>query len=174
MGHYFFDSLFIYASSLSFSYLDRVEEQALGEVGASLAVVHLLDQMLDLLHDVLEGAFELALRRHFPVQRFHDREQIAVERDPGAGRRGDDAHDLYPEALDGGRLVGVDLDEVLRAGQRQHRFDALLDAGQLQVAAGVVNLAVQVHQAADRRAVHIGDRCQVDENLAATAGDEAR
>src|ERR1700682_3227442 len=79
---------------------------------------------------------------------------------------------LYPEALDGGRLVGVDLDEVLRAGQRQHRFDALLDAGQLQVAAGVVNLPVQVQQAANRRAVHIGDWRQVDENLTFTAGDE--
>jgi hypothetical protein len=43
-----------------------------------------------------------------------------------------------PEALDGGRLVGVDLDEVLRAGHRQHRLDALLHARQLQAAAARV------------------------------------
>src|SRR5262245_37083533 len=56
---------------------------------------------------------------------------------------------LCPEALDRRRLVGVDFDEVLRASHRQHGFDALLDARQLEVAAGVVHLPVQVHQAAD-------------------------
>src|SRR3984893_14543305 len=65
---------------------------------------------------------------------------------------------LYPEALDGGRLVRVDLDEVLRAGQRQHRFDALLDAGQLQVAAGVVNQARSDDQARAAGDVRRGDR----------------
>src|SRR5580693_2897841 len=80
---------------------------------------------------------------------------------------------LSPEALDGGGLVGMDLDEVLRAGHGQHRFDALLDARQLQVSAGVVNLPVQIHQTADGGAVHIGDRRQVDENLPLAAGDES-
>src|SRR5206468_11158050 len=57
---------------------------------------------------------------------------------------------LDPEAFDGGRLVGVYLDEVLRAGHREHCLDALLDAGELQVTAGAVHLAIQVHEAADR------------------------
>ena len=43
---------------------------------------------------------------------------------------------LRSEAFDGAGLVGVYLDEVLRPGHRQHRLDALLDAGQLQRAAG--------------------------------------
>ena len=60
-----FASFFIYASSLSFSYLHRVEEQALGEVGAPLFVVHLLDQVVDLLHHVLERPLELALGGDF-------------------------------------------------------------------------------------------------------------
>ena len=66
----------------------------------------------------------------------------------------------------------MDLDEVLRAGHRQHRLDALLDAGQLQVAAGVVHLPVEIHQAADGGAVHVGDRRQVDEDVALAAGDQ--
>src|SRR3989442_10588411 len=78
---------------------------------------------------------------------------------------------LYLEALDGARLVGVDLDEVLRAGHRQHRLDALLDARELQVPAGAVDLTVQVHQAADRRAVHVGDGREIDQDLPVAAGD---
>src|SRR4029078_5435086 len=68
---------------------------------------------------------------------------------------------LSPETLDGTRLVGVNLDEVLRAGQRQHRLDALLDARELEVAARAADLTVQIHQAADRGAVDVGDRRQV-------------
>src|SRR5260221_14706559 len=71
-----------------------------------------------------------------------------------------------PEALDGRRLVRVDLDEVVRARQRQHRFNALLYAGELQVPAGAADLAIQVHQTADRRAVHVRHGRQIDEDLA--------
>ena len=49
----------------------------------------------------------------------------------------------------------------------------LLDAGQLQVAAAAVHLAVEIHQAADRRAVHVGDRRQVDQDVALARGDQA-
>src|SRR5688572_22882301 len=61
------------------------------------------------------------------------------------------------EAFDGAGFVGVYLDEVLRAGHREHRLDALLDAGELERAAGGARLPVQIHEAADRRAVHVPD-----------------
>src|SRR5829696_8628605 len=57
------------------------------------------------------------------------------------------------EAFDGAGFVGVYLDEVLGPGHRQHRLDPLLDAGQLQGAAGGARLAVEIHQAADGGAV---------------------
>ena len=41
------------------------------------------------------------------------------------------------------------------------------------VAAGGGGLAVEIHQAADRRAVDVGDRRQVDEDLALPGGDQA-
>ena len=37
----------------------------------------------------------------------------------------------------------------------------------------VVHLAIQIHQAADRRAVHVGDRAQIDQDLALAGRDEA-
>src|SRR5437016_10272622 len=80
---------------------------------------------------------------------------------------------LCPEALDGARLVGVDLDEILRPGHRQHRLDPLLDAGQLEVAAGAVDLAIEVHETANRGAVHVRDRPEIDEDLAVTGRDQA-
>src|SRR5260370_12585476 len=64
---------------------------------------------------------------------------------------------LGPEALDGARLVGVHLDEILRAGHRQHGLDPLLDPRQLQMTAGGVHLPVQIHQTPDRRAVDVCD-----------------
>src|SRR4249919_3293571 len=76
------------------------------------------------------------------------------------------------EASDGARLVGMNFDEVLRAGHRQHRLDALLDARQLQAPAGAADLAIEVHQAADRRAVHICDRREVDQDVALAARHE--
>src|SRR5919201_6907151 len=79
---------------------------------------------------------------------------------------------LSPEAFDGARFVRVYLDEILRAGHRQHRLDALLDARELQMAAGVVHLAVEIHQASDRRAVDVGDRRQVDQDVPLAVGDE--
>src|SRR5258706_4052109 len=72
---------------------------------------------------------------------------------------------LSPEAFDGVRLVRVDLDEVLRAGHGQHRLDALLDARQLQVSAGGVDLTVKVHEAADGRPLDVGDGAQIDEHM---------
>ena len=44
----------------------------------------------------------------------------------------------------------------------------------LSVPAGGVDLPVQIHQAADRRAVDVGDRRQVDEDLALAGGDQRR
>src|SRR5438552_2099835 len=79
---------------------------------------------------------------------------------------------LSPEAFDGARLVRVYLDEILRAGHREHRLDALLDARQLEVAAGAVDLAVEIHQAADRRAVDVGHRRQIDDDVVPARGDE--
>src|SRR6185436_3761047 len=72
-----------------------------------------------------------------------------------------------PENFDPRLLVGVNLDEILRAGQRQHRFDALLHAGQLQMATGGRDLPVEIHEAPDRRAVHVGDRREVDQDFPA-------
>src|SRR5262245_17024704 len=70
-----------------------------------------------------------------------------------------------PEALDGGRLVRVDFDEGLGAGEVQHRFDALLHPGKLEVSAGAAHLTVEVHQTADRGAVDVGHRREVDQDL---------
>src|SRR3954469_22499350 len=77
------------------------------------------------------------------------------------------------EAFDGAGFVGVHLDEILRSGHRQHRLDALLHAGELQVAAGVVHLAVEVHETADGGAVDVGDRRHVDQDVLLAGGDEA-
>src|SRR5438445_11099298 len=79
---------------------------------------------------------------------------------------------LSPEAFDGGRLVGVYLDEILRAGHRRHCLDPLLDARELEVPAGVVDLPVQIHEAADGRAVDVGHRRQVDEDVVLPGGDQ--
>ena len=69
-----------------------------------------------------------APRGDFAIERLHDGEQIAVERDIGAGGGFDHAHRYSPKALDCARLVGVDLDEVLCARHRQHGLDAFLHA----------------------------------------------
>src|SRR5439155_1423015 len=81
---------------------------------------------------------------------------------------------LHPEALDGARLVGMDFDEVLSAGQRQHGFDALLNARELQMASAAAHLTIEIHQAADRGAVDIGDRREVDDDVVAASRDERR
>jgi len=62
------------------------------EIGPPLAVVHLIDEVMDFLHHVLERSLQLAFGGHFLIQRFHDREQIAVERDRGAAEGLDSAH----------------------------------------------------------------------------------
>src|SRR5215216_2944522 len=80
---------------------------------------------------------------------------------------------LAPEALNGACFVCVQLEKVLRAGHCQHRLDALLHAGQLERRSGGGCLAVQIHKASDRRAVHVGDRRQVDEHLPLSGRDEA-
>src|ERR1051326_3239562 len=69
------------------------------------------------------------------------------------------------KAFDRGRLVGVNLDEVLRAGHRQHRLDAFLNARELEMPAGRRRLAVEIHQAADRRAVDVRDRREIDQDV---------
>src|SRR5262245_8456528 len=70
------------------------------------------------------------------------------------------------------RLVRVDLNEVLRSGHRQHRLDALLYAGQFQVAAGVLHQPVAVHQATDGGAIDVGHRGEVDEDVAPARGNQ--
>src|SRR5689334_5427628 len=79
--------------------LDRIEEQALRQVGAALGVVHLLDEMLDLLDHLLERAIARPLGGNLAVERFHDGEQIAVERDFGAGAGLDGSHRYAPKLL---------------------------------------------------------------------------
>src|SRR5215213_9664226 len=76
------------------------------------------------------------------------------------------------EAFDGAGFVGVHLDEVLRAGHRQHRLDPLLHAGQLEGAPGGARLAVEIHQAADRGAVHVADRREIDDDAALARRDQ--
>src|SRR5215471_12625707 len=76
------------------------------------------------------------------------------------------------EAFDGAGLVGVYLDEVLRAGHREHRLDPLLDAGQLQRAARGVGLPVEIHEAPDRGAVDVADRREIHDDPAFARGDE--
>src|SRR5215470_15395093 len=76
------------------------------------------------------------------------------------------------EASDGARLVGMDFDEVLRAGHRQHRLDALLDVRELELSSGAADLAVQIHEAADGRTVDVGDRREVDQDVAVAARHE--
>ena len=49
------------------------------EVGAAFVLVHLIDEVMDLLHHVLERALESMAGRHLPEQRLHHRQQIAVE-----------------------------------------------------------------------------------------------
>src|SRR5262249_37455186 len=79
--------------------LHRVEEQALGEIGPPLLVVHLLDEVLNLLDHVLERSLELAFGGHFLVERLHDGEQIAVECNGCASGRLDGVHGYAPKLL---------------------------------------------------------------------------
>ena len=78
---YFFVQLLHVRLELVVLVLHGVEKQALGQVGAALGVVHLVDQMLDLPDHVLERSLELPPGGDLLIERFHDREQIAVERD---------------------------------------------------------------------------------------------
>src|SRR5262249_56914501 len=74
-----------------------VEKQAFEQVGTPLGLIHLVDEMGDLAHHVLEGAVKFPLGGHLAVQHFHDREQIAVERNVCAGRRADRSHAHAPK-----------------------------------------------------------------------------
>src|SRR3954447_12756425 len=76
------------------------------------------------------------------------------------------------EAFDGAGFVGVYLDEVLRPGHRQHRLDALLDPRELERAPRGTRLPVQIHEAADGRAVDVSDRREVDDDAALAGGDQ--
>src|SRR5262245_23376335 len=73
------------------------------------------------------------------------------------------------EASDGARLVGMNLNEVLCAGHGEHRLDTLLDVRELELPSGAADLTVQVHQAADRRAVDICDGREVDQDVSLAA-----
>src|SRR5688572_27642089 len=79
--------------------LHRIEEQTLQQVGLPIGFVHLLDEMRDLPYQIFERAFQLAFRGYLAVQRFHDGQQIAIERNLGAGCRFDRAHDQAPKLL---------------------------------------------------------------------------
>src|SRR4051812_6694755 len=78
---------------------------------------------------------------------------------------------LSPEAPDGRWLVSMDFDEILGAGQCQHGFDSPLYARQLQAPAGGIDLAVEIHQAANRGAVDVSDRPEVDQNVPPAGGN---
>src|SRR5215813_12586584 len=67
-------------------------------------------------------------------------------------------------------FIRVDLNEILRPRHRQHCLDALLNTGQLQVAAGIFDQAVTIHKAADCRAVDICHRSKVDQDVAMSGG----
>src|SRR5262245_32671839 len=77
--------------------LDGVEKQAFGEIRAALLLVHLADEVVDLLDHVLERPLELALGGDFPVEGFHHGEQIAVQGDGRAAGGFDGAH-LMPRS----------------------------------------------------------------------------
>src|SRR3954468_1934939 len=153
--------------------LDRIEKEALGEIAAAFGLVHLIDEVMDFLDHVLEGALELLAHGDLLIQRLHDRQQVAVEHNRSTVQGLDGTHRLSPEAFDGGRLVSVYLDEILRAGHRQHGLDAFLHAGELEVTAGIVHLAVEIHQAADGCAVDVGDGRHVDENVLLAGTNQA-
>src|SRR5215203_5178851 len=55
--------------------------------------------MGDFPHQIFERAFQLALGGHLAIQRIHDGEQVAIERDLGAGRCLDRTHDQAPKLL---------------------------------------------------------------------------
>src|SRR5262249_20023738 len=59
--------------------LHGVEKQAFGQVRAPFAVVHLIDEVVNLLNHVLERALEPATRGDLMVEGFHDGEQVTVE-----------------------------------------------------------------------------------------------
>src|SRR5688500_14469263 len=70
------------------------------------------------------------------------------------------------------RLVGVDFEEVLGAWHRQHRFYPLLAAGVFQGPSGRAVLAVQIHEAANRRAVHVAHRREIHQDLLLSGGHQ--
>src|SRR5258708_27099620 len=76
------------------------------------------------------------------------------------------------EALDGAGLVGMDLDEVVRARHGEHGLDPLLDAGELQCSTGGAGLPVEVHQAGDRRAFHVAHGREIDDHAALARSDQ--
>jgi hypothetical protein len=62
-------------------------------------VVHLIDQVVDFPHHVLEGAFQLAACSDLAIQSFHDGEEVAVEGDFGSGCRLDGSSTHAPKLL---------------------------------------------------------------------------
>src|SRR5262245_43234289 len=76
---------------------DRIEEEALDEVRAAVVLVHLVDQVIDLLHHVLERPLEAVAARYFLEERLDHRQQVAIEQDVVASGRLDDPHGWPPK-----------------------------------------------------------------------------
>src|SRR5687767_14666680 len=67
------------------------------------------------------------------------------------------------EGLERGDLFAVDVDELVHAGHGDHGLDPRLDPGELHGAVPILHQAVDVHEAPDGRAVHVGDGLEVDD-----------
>src|SRR5262245_16518610 len=79
--------------------LHSIQEHAFSQIRPAFRVVHLVDEVMDFLHHVFERALEAAPGGDLPIERFHDGEQIAVERDVGAAGGLDRAHRYPPKLL---------------------------------------------------------------------------
>src|SRR5438477_6826240 len=78
---------------------DGIEEEAFSEVLAALAVVHLLDEVLNFAHHIFERALEFPFGGHLYIEGFDQRQQVAVECDLGAVRHLYRAHRYAPKLL---------------------------------------------------------------------------
>src|SRR5687768_3726275 len=75
------------------------------------------------------------------------------------------------EALDGRCRVRMNLEELIRAREREHRLDAAPQAGELERRTGGGGLPVQIHEAADRGAVEVVNAGEIDHDFACASGD---
>src|SRR5262249_5027641 len=77
-------------------------KQAFSEVGPPFAVVHLLDEVMNLPHHVLERAFEPAAGGDLMIESFHDGEQVTVEQNADAAGGFDRPHRYAPKLFTAG------------------------------------------------------------------------